>query len=277
MTDERSYEQVSFKASHNSYERDEKPFTEQLSWSPKQPHQAGCRGLELDLRESPNLTVWAVDHDEYTSRADRQFSEFLHHLRRWSTLHPRHDVVTVTLDLKAQARDRRQFPSYLDTLIAECLGRERLFTPEELQRGHPSLVAGAAAGWPSLGELTGRFVLCLSGDERTKQSYSSSSSSRLCFADQRFRKGDTMPSRTSGDRVFYNFNATEDWAWDERVKSFADRRGFVTRTYGVNSADLWRRAVAAGANIVATDKVRNHGWAHVGTQPFATTSDLIQP
>jgi len=276
MTNERSYEQVSFKASHNSYERDEKPITEQLTWSRRQPHQAGCRGLELDLRESPNLTVWSVHHDEYTSRADRQFSEYLHHLRRWSAMHPRHDVITVMLDLKAPAQDRRQFPRYLDTLIDECLGRERIYSPAELTGDHESLVAGArATGWPTLDRLRGSFVLCLSGDEPTKHAYSSTSRNRLCFADRRFRKGDRMPSRTSGDRVFFNFNATEDWDWDARVRALADRRGFITRTYGINNADLWRRAVEAGANIVATDKVRGHRWAKVGTEPFRPTSELI--
>ena len=247
MTDSRPYHRVSFKASHNSFERDEKPFTEQLSWSRRSPHQAGCRGLELDLRESPNLTVWAVHHDEYTSRADCQFSEFLRHLRRWSSMHPRHDVVTVTLDLKAPARDRRQFPRYLDTIIDECLGRDRLFTPTELTGGHESLVAGAmATGWPALDQLRGRLVLCLSGDESTKQSYSSTSRNRLCFADRRFREGDRLPSRTSGDRVFVNFNATEAWDWGARVRALAERQGFITRAYGANSADLWRRAVAVG-------------------------------
>lgn len=274
MTDNRHYQDVTFKASHNSYERDERPFTEQLSWTGRSPHQAGCRGVELDLRESPNLPVWAVDHDEYTSRADRQFSEFLHHLRRWSSMHPRHDVITVTLDLKAAARDRRQFPRYLDAMIDECLGRDLLFTPAALIGDHESLVAGAmATGWPTLHELRGRFILCLSGDEPTKKSYSSSSRQRLCFADQRLRQGDRLPSRTSGDRVFFNFNATETWDWVAAVRALADRQGFVTRTYGLNSADLWQRAIAAGANIVATDKVRGHSWAHVGDEPFTTISD----
>ena len=278
MTDDRRYHDVTFKASHNSFERDEKPFTEQLSWSRGSPHQAGCRGLELDLRESPHLTVWAVHHDEYTSRADRQFGEFLHHLRRWSELHRGHDVITVTLDLKARARDRRQFPRYLDLLIDECLGRDRLFTPTDLIGDHDSLVAGAMAdGWPTLDALRGRFVLCLSGDESTKQTYASAGRDRRCFADQRLREGDRLPSRTDGDRVFVNVNADEDWDWEAHVRALADRPGFISRTYGCNTSDLWRRAIAAGANIVATDMVRNHRWAHVGETPFVDLSPAGRP
>lgn len=269
MGDPRPLHTVKFKASHNSYERDERPVTEQLGWSRLRPHQAGCRGLELDLRESPNLWSWSIHHDEYQGRADAQFVEYLRHLRTWSAFDGRHDVVTITLDLKATASNRRQFPRYLDATIDEFLGAERVFAPAELMGSAPSLVAGAmATGWPSLDELRGRFVLVLSGDERTKASYSRSGRHRLCFADKRVHHGDRLPSVTSGDRLFYNLNATEDWDWDDRMKWFAQQPGFITRAYVANSAGLWDRLLAADVNILTTDKVRNHPWARVGDQPF---------
>ena len=174
------------------------------------------------------------------------------------------------LDLKAKARDVRTFPRLLDATIDEHLGRDLLFTPGELMGDHDDLVRGAMAnGWPTLDELRGRFVLCLSGDEPTKRSYARASRNRLCFADKRLRSGDRLPSTTSGDRVFFNFNSTESWDWDRRVRWFAQRQGFVTRMYGVNSEDLWKRVQAAGANMIATDKVRNHRWAKVGGKPFS--------
>jgi Phosphoinositide phospholipase C, Ca2+-dependent len=269
MVDSRLFHAVKFKASHNSYERDERPVTEQLVWNGSQPHQGGCRGLELDLRESPNLWSWSVHHDEYQGRADAQLTEYLRHLRTWSVFNGRHDVITITLDLKARARDRRQFPRYLDVTIEELLGRERLFTPAELRGSASSLVAGAmATGWPSLEELRGRFILVLSGDEPTKASYASSSRHRLCFADRRVGEHDPLPSLKSGDRVFFNLNATEDWTWTDRMEWFAQQPGLLTRAYVANSADLWERLLAADVNILSTDKVRNHSWARVGDQPF---------
>ena len=273
-----AYNEVTFKVSHNSFERDERPVTDQLAFDERDPHQGGCRGLELDLRESPNLTMWAVDHDEYTSRADRQFPAFLQHLRRWSRFHPEHDVVLVTVDLKARARNVAEFPLYLDDAIDEHLGRERLYSPGDL-RGHgTSLVEAAmATGWPSLDDLRGRFVLCLSGDEITKRSYAASDPERLCFADVQVEKGDPRPSTTDGDRVFFNFNATEAWSWDRELRWFAGQRGFLTRAYGVNHRDLWTKVVRAGANLVATDKVRNHGWARVGTRPFRRHATDLRP
>lgn len=270
MSGSQRFHEVQFKASHNSFDRDEKPVTDQLAWRPSQPHQAGCRGLELDLRESPNLWSWSVHHDEYQGRADLQLSEYLRHLRRWSEFHPGHDVITITVDLKERARDLRDFPRYLDATIDEFLGHERLFRPSDLLGDHQTLVAAAmATGWPPLEDLRGRFVLCLSGDERTKASYARSSRDRLCFADRRVREGDPLPSASDGHRVFFNFNVTEDWSWDERLRWFARQHGFITRAYVVNSSDLWDRVITAGANIVATDKVRNHRWAHVGDEPFA--------
>lgn len=276
--DRRPFQLVKFKASHNSYERDERPVTEQLTWSNRQPHQAGCRGLELDLQESPNLWSWSVHHDEYQGRADAQFVEHLRHLRTWSHFAPLHDVITITLDLKAQARNRRQFPRYLDATIDEFLGRELLFTPAELMGSAPSLVAGAmASGWPALDDLRGRFVIVLSGDEPTKAHYAGSGRNRLCFADLRLSAGDPRPSLTEGDRVFFNLNATEDWAWNEVLRWFAEQPGFITRAYVANSADLWNRLLAADVNILSTDKVRNHPWAQVGAQPFANLGTASPP
>jgi Phosphoinositide phospholipase C, Ca2+-dependent len=277
MADSWRYGEAVFKASHNSYDRDERPVTEQLTWQRSQPHQAGCRGLELDLCESPNLTMWAVDHNDYQPQADRQLSAYLRHLRLWSTFHPGHDVITVTLDLKSRARDLRQFPRHLDATIDEHLGADLLFTPAQLMGGMPSLVAGASAtGWPTLAELRGRYILCLSGDEATKRNYARANNVRLCFADQKIDESDSLPSTASGDRVFFNYNATETWPWHDRIRWFAAQDAFVTRAYVVNSQDLWDRVVAADTNIIATDKVRNHAWAHVGPEPFARITGPAQ-
>ena len=68
--------------------------------------------------------------------------------------------------------------------------------------------------------------------------------------------------------MFFNLNATETWAWSDRLRWFARQRGFITRAYVANSVDLWDRLLAADVNILSTDKVRNHPWARVGDQPF---------
>ena len=78
------YSETSFKASHNSYDRDERPLSFQLGWRAK-PHQDGCRGLELDLHQSHDLWLWSVSHTgPYQGAADKQFGEYLIHLNAWS-------------------------------------------------------------------------------------------------------------------------------------------------------------------------------------------------
>ena len=205
-----------------------------------------------------------MHHDEYQDRADAQLVEYLRHLRMWSRFEARHDVITISLDLKAQARNRRQFPRWLDATIEEFLGRDRLFTPAELMGSASSLVAGAmASGWPTLEELRGHFILVLSGDEPTKASYAGSGRNRLCFADQRLGDGDARLSLTE-DRVFFNLNATEDWDWHGALRWFARQPGFITRAYVANSVDLWSRLLAADANICRPTRcVTTHGHASV--------------
>lgn len=275
------YNEVIFKASHNSQDRDERPITRQLETERHRPHQGGCRGLELDLKESPDLPMWSVDHDRHRTEADRQLTAFLDHLRRWSGMNPGHDVVTVHLDLKDAARHRRTFPHYLDATIGETLGRSLLYTPGDLMGRKRSLVAAAmASGWPTLEALQGRFILCLTGDERaesTKAAYAVGIRNRLCFVDSLVRPEDPLPSLTKGNRVFMNFDARVSWDWADRAKWFAQQRGFITRAFIVNDQGLWDRVVAADTNIVATDRIRNHEWAHVGDQPFRRISDANRP
>lgn len=260
------YSRVSFKASHNSYTRGELPVTDQLIRPPvRSMHQAGCRGLELDLVESARLWHWSVQHEgSYHGPVDSQLASYLRHLRLWSNRHPRHDVVTVTLDLKGKTKNMTDFAYFLDEMIREHLGEGLLFTPGELQGNHKNLVAGAAAhGWPAIDDLVGKFILCLSGDEPTKRGYAGSRT-RLAFADRKLGTAEALPSNSNGDRVFLNFDIG-DAGWQSKVREAAKRPAFVSRVYLVNDEQNWKAALKARANIIATDKIRNHKWATVGT------------
>ena len=259
------YSQVRFKASHNSYARSELPVTDQLVRPPAvRPYQAGCRGLELDLIESDRLWHWSDKHDgTYNGGVDGQLASYLRHLRLWSKRHAGHDVITITLDLKSKTKSLQDFAYHLDATIAEHLGEELLFTPGALQGTHKDLVAGAVAnGWPSLDELSGTFILCLSGDEGTKKRYVGSRA-RLAFADRKIGVSSSLPNQRTGDRVFLNFDIAEG-GWQAKVRETANRPAFVSRVYLVNDEQTWARAVRARANLIATDKIRNHPWATVG-------------
>jgi hypothetical protein len=267
--DSKRYNEVRFKASHNSYDRDEQPCTSQLLALGKKTSEGRCRGLELDLHQAPAQWSWCVDHTVYRSDADDQLSEYLLQLRDFSDHYAGHDVVTVTLDLKHQASDIAAFPWRIDAYIDRYLGREKLFTPGELQGKQPDLVRGAQVNkWPSLADLRGKFVFCLSGNEKTKARYARGGKARLCFADQSIGDPAKFVYKPEGRRIFLNCDVRKPMDWQRVRKWMTVQRGLVVRGYVINDELLWKKSEKTGLNILATDKVCKYPWASVGKRPF---------
>lgn len=258
------YSHVSFKAAHNSVDRDEIPITEQLrNPTSRHPYQAGCRGLELDIHDAPNMWEWSVSHDgPYDGAVNAQLGAYFTLLRDWSEAHRRHDPILVTIDIKPLSKSKTGFAHAFDQLVARTLGSDLLYTPPELQGDAPDLVSGANRnGWPSIDALRGRFILCLSGEESVKKAYSSAKN-RLAFADIRVTGSSRRPNVTHGDRVFLNYKANQK-NWERDARHFAPYDAFVFRLWGVDDARTWQRALHAGVNVLGTDRVRNHPWATV--------------
>lgn len=265
------YNQVSMKASHNSYDRDE-TLVQQLSWDARQPWQGGCRGLELDINQSSSGNQWSVGHVGGYSSKERQLSQFLNELRVWSLEHPGHDVVTLYLDLK---QVHTGFASGLDQYVGQYLGRP-IYRPLDLMGTQSSVPNGARVnGWPTLNQLRDRFIVVLSGDKDAKASYAADDPrARLCFADKDCGAGDT-PS--SNDRVFFNYHLySKDYGkWGPVFRGQVNNPASIIRGYVLNGKDLWNNALKSGCNVLATDKVRNHDWALVSsTAPFVQLKPL---
>ena len=258
------FSHVSFKAAHNSVDRDEIPVTEQLrNPTSRSPHQAGCRGLELDIHDAPNLWEWSVSHTgPYNPDVNHQFRSYLRLLASWSDSHRGHEPVLITIDIKPMVKSHTRFAREFDRLLAEELTDDRLFCPAELQQDAPSLVEGANAyGWPTVDELSGRFILCLSGEEAVKKHYSRARN-RRAFADIRVGHGARRPGAKTGDRVFLNYRADQT-NWEPDARYFAGTDGFVTRLFGIDDPATWARALAAEVNVLSTDRVRKYEWATV--------------
>lgn len=241
------YDTVQFKASHNSYARDA-PLTGQMVFETTHPWWHGCRGLELDLRQSPSdHQVWSVDHDRFDP--NRLFDRYLRRLELWSDRHPNHDPILLTLDLKKVYSNQGDFPGDLDAYLDTHFDTDRLLSPADVR-------TAAGVSWPTLGELRGRFLFCLSGSKGHKQAYASSGTDPLCFAD-----GDVpvpladRPFELPDDgRLFLNVYMG---AWKERLdrlEQLCALPGFVVRAYYVNT-DNWLSAQSAGVNIMATDEI----------------------
>jgi hypothetical protein len=256
------YSHVSFKASHNSVDRDEIPITHQLrNPSGRQPFQAGCRGLELDIHDAPNLWEWSVSHlGPYSGAANHQLSGYFRLLREWSNVHGNHEPVLLTIDVKSMTKSRTSFPREFDDLLRRTLGKDRLYTPMELQGTAPDLVRGARDnGWPTVDELQNRFIVCLSGDEAVKKTYSGARN-RLAFADVRVGGAIRRPSVNKGDRVFLNYKVGQA-NWERDARHFAPYDAFVFRLFGIDDEATWARALDARVNVLSTDRVRKYSWA----------------
>lgn len=265
------YNQVSFKCSHNSYDRDE-TLVEQLHWDEEEPWQGGCRGLELDINQSDEGNQWSVGHVGGYSSGERQLSQFLNELRAWSIENPNHDVVTLYLDLK-EVQDG--FADDIDSYVRTYLDRP-IYRPVELMGSQDTLEKGARYnGWPTLNALRGKFIIVLSGDADAKEEYAHEDPrERLCFADKDFGQNEQPHSQT---RVFFNYHLYErdedDWSYVFETQ--APRPESVCRGYVINEEDFWGNALDAGCNLLATDKVSGHDWATVGEALFTELKPLV--
>jgi hypothetical protein len=265
------YNQVSFKASHNSYDRDE-PFIEQLDWNSTQPWQAGCRGLELDINQSETGNRWSVGHVGGYDDDERQLSLFLDELNAWSDRNPGHDVVTLYLDLKSV---QPGFPHWLDAYIQTFLFAP-LYRPADLMGSYDTLELGARYnGWPTLNQLRGKFILVVSGDGDAKEEYAHDNPrARYCFADKDFGQDEAPHSQT---RVFFNYHLYEnDYdEWGPVFRAQASRPETIMRGYVIDEGDFWGDALAAGANLLTTNRVKNNDWAMVSNSaPFTKLKPL---
>lgn len=282
------YNDVRFKASHNSYDRDE-ALIEQLEFDRDESHQAGCRGLELDISPNEDATQWSVSHSgRYHDEKSKQLRVFLKTLKTWSAAHQEppesenddaepldisegaHDVITLTLDIKGTPTEGFDFPTRLDAYIRRNLGKN-LFEPNDLLDGEKDLYSAATRGWPTLGELAGKFIVCLSGAEAAKRVYNEVPAERACFVDRKVGPDDDLDFPVDMRwRVFLNADMGNWEPKTQKLMRISTDEPLIVRAYFVSGDLRWEAALAAGANVIATDKVKNLKWATVGGQlPFA--------
>jgi hypothetical protein len=273
------YNMVAFKASHNSYDRDEQPITTQLQFNRNDPSNCGCSGLELDIWQADNAWQWSVSHlGGYSSKAENQLSAYLRQLRSWSDQNQGHRVIELHIDIKNTPMSNAEFPAQFDAYLREYLPSSMLFTPSGLMTPESSdLVACAQqTGWPALNLLAGKFIVCLTGNEPRKATYAlTQPRDRLCFADLELETDPVQfPDFNHGSRVIMNYHLYDRLSdnWIPQLQEMARQPGFLTRGFVLNDSSIWRKAQEACLNIMATDKVSGQSWAQNGSEPFRTLS-----
>lgn len=265
------YHEVSFKVSHNSFDRDES-IHEQLQFFSNDPSRCGCRGLEFDIwrHTGQKEKLFTVHHT--LPFAGHPLAHYLGLLLSFHFNNPNHDPILVTLDIKSSG-NKLPFPNQIDSYLRDFFNRALLFTPAELfQIPGVSLCENVIRfGWPDTQAMKGKFIFCLSGNKDWKKFYAASNiTSRLCFSDKDVDDDDPnifIPVR--GNIVFFNMHI---WSanfpvWKNTLPLFL-RRNLITRVYEVNKEPLWNKALHAAASAIATDQVSGKPWAKVGNTAF---------
>ncbi|HZR79676.1 MAG TPA: Ca2+-dependent phosphoinositide-specific phospholipase C [Candidatus Binatia bacterium] len=245
----------------------------------------GVRTLEIDIHADPARPGgFRVFHTVPGNSVCATIEDCLAALRAFHHALPRHEVVTIVLELKGILEptfDARHSPADLDRAITGELGA-LLYRPSDalarcsqrgVAAGAPLADCVAAAGWPSLADLRGRFIVTILGNwddigdaqaTRDWVDYATAApiADRVAFPMASSWKLDrsaltprlqALVSQDDLDRAFAEtvFLQIEDLA-DPHIDPFLARRG-VIRVDGAFTADDQAARIARGMQLLQTD------------------------
>lgn len=244
--DARRYPEVSFAATHNSYSGG----IEGRRSSIRAQLDRGVRSIELDVHDEDYEAMGfrvghlspgdAVYHGDGNPEGDALLA-WLELISDWSLQNPRHAPITLVVDLKDCLAENSSFESgdlfALNALLVFSFG-ERLLHAEQIERD----------GWPAVGEMRGKILVVLSGDEASRVAYRGISTKKrpeqLAFVEMQHGEREL-----AGENLFFYAAPAAEltarmWALSKRAA------GKVTRLWCFNDADLTREA---SVNFPATD------------------------
>lgn len=273
---------ITFKASHNSYERNES-IAAQLGFNQKEPYNGACMSVEFDIwRKSSDFDLYqSIDENFFrvfhtaphiNPPLGKTLKYYLNELYQFHQGNPFHDVVLVVLDIKSSGGGYHDFHHQIDTYIKCYFDESLIFKPkdiinENILPGDSLCGIVAANGWPSLKKMKGKFLFCLSGNAVWKAEYTKYDllTHRFCFSDVDKADNDRnliVPDK--GDAVFFNFHIFQSnrHIWKKVIPAFA-KHNFITRAYEVDSQENWNCCIEAKVSALATNKISHHQWAKV--------------
>ncbi|EPR67009.1 Rhodanese domain protein [Cyclobacterium qasimii M12-11B] len=249
---------------------------------------AGIRLLELDVYHDPEggrfsnpLGKGAIAEDDWDTDFDKpgfkvfhvQDIDFLSHhalfrayltdLKNWSSIHPNHLPIFISLNAKdanypdrgfaeALAFDSAVF-SMLDKEIGEFLGIDKLITPKELKGASKDLrTAVTQSGWPDLSKARGKFIFILDEGEPKLNEYLSKTNDGtdgLMFV--------TVPEDHPMSAIHIINDPIKN---HDQIKNLVEK-GFIVRTRAdaetkearSNLTERRDMAFSSGAQLISTD------------------------
>lgn len=267
------YHEVSLKASHNSYERNES-IHEQLRFFASDPSRCGCRGLEFDIWRHSNETerFFTVSHSNPSGGYPLAY--YLGLLLSFNISQPQHDPIFVTIDIKSSNGSIQNLPQEIDSYFRRFFSEALIFKPSQLFFNRRlSLCENVIQnGWPDTSAMKGKFIFCLSGTKSWKTFYANSGiRDRLCFSDMDIDDDNSNPFvPAKGNIVIFNMHIWTDNfnTWKNTLPLYFNRN-LLTRVYEADGEALWNKAQTRSASIIATNKVSGKSWAKVGSTAFA--------
>lgn len=253
MDDALRMNHVQVRATHNSYHVESAGST-LAEWHythaplDVQLDAQGVRALELDTHFMEEASRFEVFHiaglDEQTTC--RAFTDCLAVVKRWSDAHPGHEPLSIQIEPKdAPPADAEPYFAELEREILAAWPRERIVTPDDVQRDAPTLREGVTRGWPLLGETRGTILFYVDNHDSWRDAYThglTTLSGRLMFVD--------APADGPLAAVLIANDPTDRTTIDAAV-----RAGLLVRTRADEAGVPEQRAAAllTGAHFLSSD------------------------
>ncbi|WP_460515039.1 Ca2+-dependent phosphoinositide-specific phospholipase C [Cyclobacterium sediminis] len=208
--------------------------------------------------DAPGFKVFHVQDIDFLSH-HALFRDYLADLKTWSSFHPNHLPIFISINAKDENYPDLGFTQtlqfdqvafgQLDKEIESFLGLEKLITPKNIQGEYKDLkTAVLESGWPNLDEARGKFIFILDEGEQKVASY--------------LAKGDGLifvkvPEEHSMSAIHIINDPIKNY---DQISEYV-KRGYIVRTRAdagtkeARSNDTKRREMAfsSGAQLVSTD------------------------
>ena len=266
------YNQVIFKASSNCT-KNRKALEEQLAFNPNVPDNCGCLSLEFRAwrHSTPFNPYKSIEPDFFTmsqfTTNGTSLSIHLKKLLEWHNATPNHYPVLINLDINSLNGIDANFHDEIDTYLKCYFGKELIFKPGQLIKNSSLSLAENVKnhGWPTLSQMRGKFIFCLTGNSDRKNKYANTDiEKRYCFSEGVIYTLKEIPEK--GNIVFFSTIYAPYQPYKELFRKKLDYyhdANYITRLYNVNSSDGWEYAISHNFSVIATDRLNASGDAEI--------------
>lgn len=214
------------------------------------------------VMNEPGFKVLHVQDLDFRSNC-LTFKKCLQELKQWSTAHPNHEPIFITMNAKDDTIKRAEFTvpekftaavfDELDQVIVEQLGKEKLITPDVVRGKFTTLEeAVLKSGWLKRSQAKGKFVFILDENGEKRAYYTQNHTAlkgRVLFTNSAVG--------TPEAAILIINDAIKN---GEKIKEYVKKGYFVrtradadTREARTNDYSRFKAAQESGAQIISTD------------------------